>query len=75
MKKKINYHTHRGDDDHLCQALENMSKWCDSAEHHLSKEQTRSTDEQDLLSQIRQVSTTSKVSTLPSITFSLLANV
>ena len=32
-----------------------MSKWCDSAEHHLSKEQARNSDEQDLLSQIRQI--------------------
>lgn len=37
------------------QALENMSKWCDSAEHHLNKDQTRNNDEQDLLSQIRQI--------------------
>ena len=41
-----------------------MSKWCDSAEHHLSKEQTRSTDEQDLLSQIRQVGISSIFSIL-----------
>ena len=36
-------------------ALENMSKWCDSAEHHLNREQSRTTDEQDILSQIRQI--------------------
>ena len=36
-------------------ALENMSKWCDSAEHHLNREQSRNTDEQDILSQIRQI--------------------
>ena len=39
----------------IFQALDNMSKWCNSAEHHLSKDQTRNTDEQDLLSQIRQI--------------------
>ena len=32
-----------------------MSKWCDSAEHHLAREHSRTTDEQDILSQIRQI--------------------
>ena len=39
----------------VLKALENMSKWCDSAEHHLNREQSRTTDEQDILSQIRQI--------------------
>lgn len=32
-----------------------MSKWCDSAEHHLNREQARDCHEQDILSQIRQI--------------------
>ena len=32
-----------------------MSKWCDSAEHHLSREKAGSNEEQDILSQIRQI--------------------
>ena len=39
----------------LLKALENMSKWCDSAEHHLNRVQSRRSDEQDILSQIRQI--------------------
>ena len=39
----------------LFEALENMSKWCDTAEHHLAKKEPRSVDEQDMLSQIRQI--------------------
>ena len=32
-----------------------MSKWCDSAEHHLRREEAGSKEEQDILSQIRQI--------------------
>jgi len=39
----------------LFEALENMSKWCDTAEHHLDKKVPRNIDEQDVLSQIRQI--------------------
>jgi len=39
----------------LFEALENMSKWCDSAEHHLRREEAGSKEEQDILSQIRQI--------------------
>ena len=39
----------------LFEALENMSKWCDTAEHHLGKKPSRNIDEQDVLSQIRQI--------------------
>ena len=38
----------------LFEALDNMNKWCDSAETHLARD-THHGDEQEVLSQIRQI--------------------